>query len=422
VASRLRHDGHEVRLLDLMFARSPAVEAAQAAREFQPNLVGYSLRNVDNQSAVSFFDPLPSVKSVVSAVKEVCPAPSLLGGTAFSTFPVQYLQALEAEYGLAGDDLDPISAFVASLAAGQPDLSAPGLVFRADGAIRCNPFEIRGYADTRFDGWDLLDFRAYRRSFDSFWEAGIVARTGCPFDCVYCDTFRTFGREWVLRDPGQVAEELITLSRRYGVRSVFLADAGFNRPLDHAKAVMEAFIRARTRVSLSGVFEPGEVDAEFARLFRRAGGEMMMVFAGSLSDAVLEATRKPFVLSDVITGANTLREAGVPYALSLMLGAPGETKETVEETLSRGEKLPTVYTWIERGFRVEPRTALRDIAVAEGVISPDDDGFQAKFYHSPATPPAWLDDRMKAYTRAHQWSQVRGLPWMARLVWNKLRP
>ena len=114
-----------------------------------------------------------------------------------------------------------------------------------------------------------------------------------------------------------------------------MADAGFNRPLDHAKAVLEAITPSRPRVELTAVFEPGEVDAEFARLFARAGGQAMMLFAISLSEPVLAASRKPFQVADVFQGAGALRREGVTGFLYLTFGGPGETPATVEETISR---------------------------------------------------------------------------------------
>ncbi|HSP54923.1 MAG TPA: cobalamin-dependent protein, partial [Dehalococcoidia bacterium] len=169
VAARLRNDGHDVRFLDLMFVKSPAAEAARVAREFHPDLVCYSIRNRDNQSS-TFFDPLPIIQSIVSAVRAERQTPTLLGGTAFTTFPERWLEALNADYGFAGDDLRFISRFVASLAAGQPDHTVPGLVYRTDEGIRRNPFTIRGYADVVFDNWDFLELRPYRRSLTTLWD------------------------------------------------------------------------------------------------------------------------------------------------------------------------------------------------------------------------------------------------------------
>lgn len=422
VAARLQRDGHAVRFLDLMFARSPVGEARRAAAEFMPDLVCYSLRNRDNQTpGDGFFDPLPVVRDVVGAVRAVAPAPVLLGGTAFTTFPRQWLDALGAEYGVQGDDLDAASRFVSSLDAGAPDLSVPGLVYRSAGEVRCNAFAIRGYQQVAFDGWHLLDVAAYRRSLSTLWDAAIVVRTGCPFQCVFCDYQTTFGTRWTLRPPEQVAEEALALQRR-GARSVIFADAGFNRPLDHGKDVLAALIRRGVRLNFTLIFEPGEMDREFAEMFYRAGGRSAVVYAGSLSDAVLARARRPFSADDVVAGARTLRAAGVTSPLFLTFGGPGETPGTVEETLRRSVEVRAIRTFAGHGLRIQPGTELREIAVREGVIAPDDDCFNATFYYSPDTPRPMLEARLKRFDAERRLDNVRALPFLAGVLWNKFRP
>lgn len=396
VASRLRRDGHDVRFLDLMFAEAPASEASQVARQFEPDLVCYSIRNVDSQSAADFFDPLPTIQSIVSAVREACPAPTLLGGTAFTTFPAQFLAALDADFGIAGDDLDAIARFVASLAAGRPDHTVPGLVFRDKDGIHRNPFTVCGYANEVFDNWDLLNLSPYQEFPAAPVDCGLVARTGCPFDCIYCDYHRTFGRSYILRDPLQVAEEALELQRS-GAQSIMFADAGFNRPLDHAKQVLNALLSAGVRLNLAAIFEPGEIDQEFADLFHRAGGFGVLLYAESLSDDVLARLRKPFLVDDVVRGANIFGQAGVGCFLFLTMGGLGETPATVEDTLRVATEIHPVMTLVGHGYRIQPQTELRDIAVAEGIIAPDDDCFRATFYHSPATPAEMLAARLERF-------------------------
>lgn len=421
VADRLRRDGHGVCLLDLMFARSPEAALARAAVEFGPNLIAFSLRNHDTQSRSDFIEFLPFYRALADVARRAAPrALHLLGGSAFTTFPCRYLGELAADYGLAGDDLDQVSRFVASLAAGRPDLETPGLVYRQGGEVLTNPFQIAGYAQTPFQGWDLLDLQPYRRALWTFCEAGIVVRTGCPFHCIYCDTFRTFGRQWVLRDPRQVASEMVTLRRRHGVRSVFFADAGFNRPLDHAKAVLEEIVRARPGIGISAIFEPGEVDEEFVRLYRRAGGRDLMVFAASLADPVLAAQRKPFRTSEVLSGARLLHRGGVLLSLALNLGGPGETPETIDETLRLARTIPSAYVWLDKGYRVQPDTELRALAVAEGVIAPEDDCFRPTFYFSTATPEALVDQKSRAFRRSRSDLNRETLRWTGPYVSDKL--
>lgn len=421
VADRLRRDGHEVRLLDLMFAPSATRAVADAVRAVRPDLIGFSLRNRDNQSAAAYYDALPPTRAIVAAARAVAPAAIiLLGGTAFTTFPAAYLRELDADFGYCGDEVEPIARFVASLAAGAPDHATPGLVYRqGDGSAIVNPFSIKGYGDDPFTCWDLIEYRPYRRSFTSISDAAVVTRTGCPFECVFCDTFRTFGREWRLRDPEAVAQDVLTLRRKHGVRSVWLADGGFNRPLEHAKAVLEAIIRSGAKVRLESVFEPGEVDAEFVRLYRKAGGLEVMVFASSLAPEVLAAQRKPFQVEDVFRGATLLNAGGVAVAVSLMLGGPGETPATLNTTRSQAGRLKALYTWAEYGFRPMPGTELTSVAAAEGLVPRGYDCFAPVFYFSSQTPPSLLAQQVKELNAANPVAGGAGLPWLLSLAAGK---
>jgi anaerobic magnesium-protoporphyrin IX monomethyl ester cyclase len=415
VASRLARAGHEVRFVDLMRERAPLDAAVAAATSFAPELACYSIRNRDNMDPRNYLDPIPGIAAIVRAIKQVAPqAPALLGGTAFTTFPSQLLAATGADYGMAGDDLEPIARFVASLAGGKPDLETPGLVYRApDGRIAENPFTLVGYRDVRFDGWGLVDRAKYRKGF---WQAGVVTRSGCPERCVYCDTFRTFGRSFVLRDPRVVAEEILALKRERRVRSVWLVDAGFNRPLDHAKSVLREILRVGAQVTLNAVFDPGEGDREFFELFRRAGGLLMMMFAESMSDRVLEALDKPFRVADMRRDAAELHRAKIVFGIAPTLGSPGETKETALTTLREVPTLRPFFSQFGIGWRIQPRTPLRDRAVAEGLLLAEDDCYTPHFYVSPETPKDWLEQQVKRHTPSRLASFLRMVPLFPRFA------
>lgn len=417
VASRLRRDGHEVRFVDLMFEGEPAEAAAVEAADFRPDLACFSIRNRDNMNSQDYQDPMPSIARIVASVREASSAPALLGGTAFTTFPVRVLQATQADWGIAGDDLETVVRFVRSLEAGQPDRTVPGLVYRdGDGSVIENPFHIVGYRHVCFDNWDLIDFHAYRKGY---WQAGVVTRTGCPEKCAFCDTFYTFGSEFVLRDPAEVAEDLLALKRTGRVRSVCLVDAGFNRPLDHAKEVLREILRQGAQLHLNGVLDPGECDDEFLTLFKRAGGSTFVLFAESLSDVVLQELQKPFGVAEVLRDAAALRKAGIGFMFMPCVGSPGETRDTAAETLRGASKLGAVSVEFAIGWRIQPRTPLRERAVIEGLIAPDDDCYEPRFYISPDTPREWLEDQVRQYKRRHRLSVLRMIPFIARLMMRR---
>ncbi len=401
VADRLRRDGHTVRLLDLVWPAKPTLVTQQTIREFRPELIAFSLRNRDGQSLAYAYDALPFARAVVGSARAVAPAtPMLIGGTAFTTFPRQLMRELPVDFGYCGDDLEPVAQFVRSLESDAPDVSLPGIVHRqANGEIGINPWQIKGYADVAFDCYDLIDLKPYRRALGSFFDAAVVTRTGCPFNCAFCDAFVTFGENWVLRQPAQVAREVKGLRRR-GVRDVWLADGGFNRPLDHAKAVLEAIIQADAGVRLHIILEPGEMDDEFARLFKRAGGSSATCFAGSLVDEVLVAQRKPFLAADALNDSRRLLKAGIMMGVMFSLGGPGETMASVRQTLALSGRDRWMFRMADYGQRLQPKTYLLELAVAEGQAPRDCDCFAPLYYFSPHTPRAWLAAEVARFNRS----------------------
>lgn len=405
VVAQLRRDGHEVLFTDLMGEKTPQAAVREAARTFKPDLVCYTVRNRDNQSPLEYSDPIPDIRAVVDSVRSVAPVPSLLGGTAFTTYPARMMSALGADYGIAGDDLQCASRFVTSLATKTPDLTTPGLVYRDDtGKIVENPFTLRGYAEVPFDHHAVIDQRRYR---GALWQAAVITRTGCSQMCAFCDSFYTFGRPFSMRDPETISEELLMLKKESNVRSVFLVDGGFNRPLDHAKAILEAIIRRGAQMKLFSVFDPGSGDDEFFQLYRRAGGQMMTVFAESLSDPVLKELGKWFTTSDVLRNSQAIRRAGLKIMWLPTFGGPGETPETVAETLSLAPMMGASFVNMDVGWRIQPRTPLRERAVREGLLAPDDDCWDAHFYISPQTPLPWLKMQLRTYKKRHRFSHLR---------------
>jgi radical SAM superfamily enzyme YgiQ (UPF0313 family) len=412
VAARLEAAGHEVRFLDLMFEAKPLDATLRAARGFQPEFIAYSIRNRDNQSSIGYQDFVPGIATLVRSVRLACAVPTLIGGTAVTTFPERLLRITGASWAYCGDDLEPVARFVDSLEAGRPALETPGLVYRGEaGAIVQNPFRLRGYADLGRAHHRFIDFDRYRRA-RAYWQAGVVTRSGCPEECAFCDAHRTMGKRFVLRDPERVAADLLELKRTYGVRAAFLVDAGFNRPLAHAKEVLREILRQGAQVQLYSIFDPGQGDAEFFELYRRAGGTMVVMYAESLSDKVLESLNKPFDHSDIEEAASGLHAAGVGFGLMPTFGSPGETPETVRETLEGMSALRADWVDFGIGWRIQPGTDLARRAVEEGLMENGDDCFEPRFYLSSRTPADWIQEQITRYRRRNPFEGLR----MARFV------
>ena len=128
----------------------------------------------------------------------------------------------------------------------------------------------------------------------------------------------------------------------------------------------------------------------------RAGCREVSLGFESGSDCVLTRFHKRFKAEEVRRVTQMFREAGIVRNGFLLIGGPGETPETVNESLTFADSLDLDSLKITTGIRIYPETELAAIAVAEGIITPEDDLLAPKFYLTPHLE-AWLPEKIAAY-------------------------
>ncbi len=106
VASALLREGAEVEVFDAGFHPSPLRSLRSAIERFPPDIVGLSLRYIDNAAYPRSRCYLPEYAGIVSEIRAASRAPILLGGSAFSLFPEDLMRILRAEGGTTGDGED----------------------------------------------------------------------------------------------------------------------------------------------------------------------------------------------------------------------------------------------------------------------------------------------------------------------------
>jgi radical SAM superfamily enzyme YgiQ (UPF0313 family) len=227
-----------------------------------------------------------------------------------------------------------------------------------------------------------LDLAAYRRRGAS---VPIQTKRGCVFKCVYCTYLNVEGWGYRLRDPEHVVDEMEELHRVARVRHFEFVDSTFNAPPRHAAEVCEALARRGLRVQLDTTnFTPAAVPGYLLPAMRAAGFRWLGITAESASDPVLESLQKGFDVARVRAVAEDVERAGMGVLWIFLVGGPGETRETLEDTLrfaawrlGRGD---AVYLTV--GLRIYPGTTLHRIALGEGVIAASDPLLLPRFYFS----------------------------------------
>jgi radical SAM superfamily enzyme YgiQ (UPF0313 family) len=404
VASALDAAGHDVRFVDLCFARDPLRAAGEAARAFQPDVIGVSVRNIDNSDAIALRHYTPEARDVMHALRTAAPAAKIIaGGAAFGVAPEALFRELGVDYAVAGDGERASVALVNALSSGAKVDALPGLVRDRNGVVAFTPpgedADLDSLPRPSLHRW--IDLARYQRHGATI---PIQTKRGCVYKCVYCTYRNVEGWGYRTRDPELVADEIEELKMKAGVHHFDFVDSTFNSPPGHALEVCEAISRRKLGVRLDTTnFTPATASPELLTAMRRAGFRTLGITAESASDPVLQKLEKGFTATKVREVAARVEAHGIKTLWIFLVGGPGETEETVEETLGfarwRLERGDAVYTTV--GLRIYPGTSLHRIAVAEGIIEADSTLLDPTFYFSSSLSFDATVARLKRFAADH---------------------
>ncbi len=397
IAAAARQAGHDVSGLDMMFGDEPLADLATAIDSFEPDCIGLAIRNVDNQDLRKPVFFLPWVREVVDAIRARTTAPIVAGGTGFTLFPLECLEYLDLEMGLTGEGEESFPRLLELLASGRDPAGLPGLALRRTGRGILGPPAARpDFATLPLPDRDTIDVRPYRWSprEQPSYLANLEARRGCHLRCIYCPNPLIEGREMRLRAPGAVADELALLESHFGLPAAMFVDALFNYPLEYTLRLCDEIVARATSIRWSCSLNPSFYDPRLTAAMRRAGCTGVSLGNESGSEDTLAALRKDFSKSDAARMIRQVKEEGLRVVCFLLLGGPGETRETVQESVAFLDELAPDQVTVTVGIRIYPGCELHDIALREGVISPDRNLLEPAFYL--AQPVAdWLWDYMR---------------------------
>lgn len=403
VAAATAAAGHAVRGLDLMFSEDPARDVVAAIEDFQPDCVGISIRNIDNQDInASVFYP-EQAREAVEAARSAARGPVILGGPGFSIFPLECLEYFGLELGVVGEAEESFLRLLATLQAGEDPAGLPGVALRRAGESRVNPIgappDFARLPPPERAGFGVENYNWTPGAGPPF-VANLQARRGCHLRCIYCPNPIVEGRKVRMRDPRAVADELEILEKEHGIGMVFLNDALFNYPLDYTFELLDAIISRRLSLRWGCTVNPiFHADGLYARM-REAGCFHVSLGNESGSEDMLRALRKDFTKEDIARGVRAAQAEELLVHCFLLLGGPGESRLSVEESIAFLEELKPSFVGVTVGIRVYPDCELHRIAVEEGQVEPGRNLLYPTFYISREVEE-WLYPYMREVCDSH---------------------
>jgi hypothetical protein len=365
LAASLTVEGFAVDVLDLCFVEEYRAALDGYFREHSVDAVGFSIRNTDDcyYTGQAFF--LPRYRDMIQIIQEQTSGPLILGGVGFSIMPESVLCYCGADLGIVGDGEWALPLLLRRLACGEEYGDVPGLVHRTERGTAVNPPAFRDLDELPSPRRGAIDNYYYLREGGM---GGLETKRGCPRGCIYCADPVAKGRKCRVRSPSRVADEIEHLLE-LGVDWLHTCDSEFNIPADHAEAICEEIIRRGLgeKVRWYAYCAPRPFSTGLASLMKRAGCIGIDFGVDSGNDGMLHRLGRDFTAVDLREVARICHQQGITFMYDLLLGGPGETRETVRETIELMREANPTRVGVAAGVRIYPSTPLARMVHQEGL-------------------------------------------------------
>jgi radical SAM superfamily enzyme YgiQ (UPF0313 family) len=379
LAEVLKEGGYRTEVLDLCFSEEPSIDLRDTLQRFQPDLVGLSLRNLDNLTYPTSVSYLKEVDGVIQVCRQTSSAKLIIGGSGFSLAPKELIKHFDVDFGIIGEGEKIFLQLVKSIDKGESISPSPPLLVKGNSL----PVAFRGARVFPIKAPDRSLFETCRY-LEKGGMGNIQTKRGCPFSCIYCTYPLLEGKEIRLRKAEEVVEELQKLTQEEGVDYVYFVDDIFNYPPSYAEALCREMTRSKVDIKWSAFVNPGFLTKDLLKWMKEAGCVGIEFGTDSGSPRMLKNYRKSFGIEDIIQSSQSCSTLEINHCHYILFGGPGEDEATIEESFRLMDRLDPTAVIAMLGIRIYPGTEMERIALSQGAIREDSNLIYPHFYISPA--------------------------------------
>ena len=343
--------GIEVELLDLVVYPYSREMLKQVLGRFEPHFVGFTAVTMNVEHALA----------AARDVKAVSPGTlTVMGGPHVTFCAEDTLQAVpELDLVVLGEGEETIVELARAPRNSQAWDNIKGLVYRDGSQTRFTaprPF-IKDIDALPAPARHLIPLGRYRALGLPI---SMTTSRGCPYGCIFCVGRKMVGARVRYRDPVKVVDELAYLTT-LDFNQINIADDLFTAAPSHCLAVCAEIISRDLHTQWTSFARVDTVSLEVLKAMRAAGCTAISFGVETGNPDMLKRIKKGITLEQVVDAVNMCNAAGITPHASFILGLPGETRETIRETVAFGEKLKSMG--VLHGFHLLapfPGTAVRE--------------------------------------------------------------
>lgn len=333
IAAVLERQGYQVTILDTN------------ALKLEPKETAWQVANADVVGLTAMTPTINAAMNIAREVKKINPGLTIvLGGAHATLLPEETLTTVpEIDIIVRGEGEETIMNLLRALESKKPLDDTPSITYRQDGEVLSNP------ANQANVDLDSLPFLAYHRLP---WQkyrphpphgralpfAAIITSRGCPYQCAYCSK-PIFGNKFRAQSPERVLEEIAYYKKKFGIKELAFYDDVFTLNKKRAYAIADEMIKSGLKIHWTCETRVNLVDKDLLRHMKQAGCYAIAYGIESASPEILNAIHKDITPEQAEAAVRLAREVGLQTIGYFMLGSPGDSRETILQTIKFAKKL-----------------------------------------------------------------------------------
>lgn len=338
IASNLRKNDFDVKIFDTTFMKSYEQLYSQI-RKSKFDIIGISVMTTMLQDSLQ----------IAKWIKKHSPGTLVVfGGPHPTVLPKEVLKNPNVDVVCIGEAEQTFLNLVKNL---NNLKKVKGIAYKEHGDIIFNDpqMPIENLDSLPFPALDLIDMEKYFKiwfQLDSvsinLKGLGMISSRGCPFNCSYCQPtlFKLFGKKLRKRSPKNIVKEIIHWKQKYNINALLFTDDTFTLDKKWVYNVCDEIIAEDLNIIWDCNTRANLVDEQMFKHMREAGLRKVSMGIESGSQRVLDQIyQKQIKIEDVIKSTNFLNRIGIKIQGHFMLGAPTETEEEINKTISFAKQL-----------------------------------------------------------------------------------
>ncbi len=336
IAAALQKAGYKVKIIDPVPLGWGEEEILKEIKNWQPEIIGFT--------AVT--PTFPKVLKLAQKIKKERPEiTTIIGGPHLTAAPRQTISFSCFDFGVIGEGEKTIVELVSHLAQNKKGLvEIPGLVFRKGKKIVFTPPRpfIENLYLLPFPARELLPplslYHPNPGTYKNFPVGSLISSRGCPFKCIFCDR-AVFGNLYRFRTPKNVVDEIEILLNDFGAKEIRIWDDTFNFLPERVIKICQEILKRKLKFSWTCLGRVNFPDEKMLKMMKKAGCWQISYGIESGNPEILKRIQKGLTKEMVRQAVKKTHQAGIEVKGFFMLGLPGETKKTMQETIDFAKEL-----------------------------------------------------------------------------------